>query len=268
MPNSIYQSYDDLKTLLLNSKLVKDNGTFSHNNAPKKVQLLFGDLIHSIIPDDISLKHKVLIIITNNSQRRRCSICNSILDDIHIRTVTCSEICHRLLWKRIYTTKDPITNKSIANLTAEKVSKKINYSESSKKMVKTKRNSFNELGQDIYQQTAIKTAITRNGEYKGLEGLSDSRRYRALVGSITNKQDITSLDNFEKRGNWHITQETYHLDHMFSISDGFKENIPPYIIGHISNLIMLPASDNLSKSGKSSVTKEELFSKFDQAQIG
>ena len=97
----------------------------------------------------------------------------------------------------------------------------------------------------------IRFGITHD-EY--LEQLPDFKRYRNEVLKITRKQPLNILNNYNKRG-----LRDYHLDHKFSISEGFKQNIPPYIIGNINNLIMLPWKDNLSKNYTCSLTKEELF---------
>jgi hypothetical protein len=51
----------------------------------------------------------------------------------------------------------------------------------------------------------------------------------------------------------------YHLDHKFSIVEGFKENIPPYIIGSSCNLEIIPGRLNEQKGINCSITKEELF---------
>jgi hypothetical protein len=51
----------------------------------------------------------------------------------------------------------------------------------------------------------------------------------------------------------------FELDHKFSITEGFKQNVDPKIIGHYSNLELLPKDDNRSKRIKCSVTLEELI---------
>lgn len=56
----------------------------------------------------------------------------------------------------------------------------------------------------------------------------------------------------------------YHLDHIFSITHGFKNNIHPKIISSPINLRMLTKSENMKKSYKSSITKNELFSLYYQ----
>lgn len=83
-----------------------------------------------------------------------------------------------------------------------------------------------------------------------LEKISDFKLYKLKVWQYTNKQDLKSLDNYEKRGRVDINDKCYHLDHIISISEGFFKNIPVYIIGNIDNLQMLYWRDNIIKSNK------------------
>lgn len=50
----------------------------------------------------------------------------------------------------------------------------------------------------------------------------------------------------------------WHLDHKFSIAEGFRLDVDPSLIGASSNLTMLRASDNLQKKDSCSITLEEL----------
>ena len=271
MSNPIYRNTDEqsVREILLSSGLVNLAGGFTNKGRIKNISRVFGNLIDQEIPFQLSLKHKVFLIITNNSQRKNCSICNSHLDDDCYNRQTCSDNCHRELWKTIYNTPDPNTGKSLATLVAEKAAKSINYVEVGKKVKATKRQTLNELGQDVYEQTAIKSAITRNGSYVGTSVLSDYRKYYHKVKLITKKQDISSLINSEKRSGYNQgNDDPYQLDHQFSISKGFENSIPPYIIGHICNLEMLPSKINARKSSQCSISKEQLFAKFDQWQTG
>lgn len=54
----------------------------------------------------------------------------------------------------------------------------------------------------------------------------------------------------------------YHLDHMYSKLKGFKNNIPPYIIGSNYNLQMLYYTDNIIKGSKCSITKDKLLEAY------
>ena len=90
---------------------------------------------------------------------------------------------------------------------------------------------------------------------------NDYKTYYKKVWYITNKQNTGILENIEKRG--HITIEgSYHLDHKYSIKQGFIDNIPVWVIGDICNLEMILGKHNLSKQEKCSITKEELFREF------
>lgn len=82
------------------------------------------------------------------------------------------------------------------------------------------------------------------------------KRYRNLVTLHTNRQNLSSLKNFDKRG-----IRKYHLDHKYSIMEGFKNNVNPELLGDIANLEMLPYQDNLKKKNKCSISLIELIHK-------
>lgn len=76
--------------------------------------------------------------------------------------------------------------------------------------------------------------------------LSKKEKYYKIVRRITESQDLSKLENFDKRGRG--TEEgVYHLDHIIPISYGLINNIDPAIIGHISNLRFIPALENIKK---------------------
>jgi transposase-like protein len=84
------------------------------------------------------------------------------------------------------------------------------------------------------------------------------KQYRSKVLSVTNRQPLNTLENSDKRGNSRV-DGAYHLDHKFSIIEGFKQGIDPEIIGNINNLEFIPWWDNISKGFRCSITIEELF---------
>ena len=88
-----------------------------------------------------------------------------------------------------------------------------------------------------------------------IEDLPKIRDYYREVHNITKKQPKESLENFDKKGE-------YHLDHKFSVIEGFRNNIPPEIIGNIVNLEFIPAELNLRKNANCSISKEQLFSLY------
>jgi hypothetical protein len=83
---------------------------------------------------------------------------------------------------------------------------------------------------------------------------SEFEQYKRQVWVETRKQNLTILENYDKRG-----RLTYHLDHKFSVWQGFTDSVPPEIIGHICNLVMMPYTDNISKHIKCSIELNTLI---------
>ncbi len=82
----------------------------------------------------------------------------------------------------------------------------------------------------------------------------EKRLYYLNVWSITESQPLHKLKNHNKR--CFYGKNCYHLDHRCSISEGFKNDIPPEIIGRMDNLKFIPAKLNMEKGYK--VTKYRL----------
>jgi len=53
-----------------------------------------------------------------------------------------------------------------------------------------------------------------------------------------------------------------HIDHAYSISDGWQNGILPEIVGHITNLRLLDGVENQRKSAKSVKTKKQLLADY------
>lgn len=91
-------------------------------------------------------------------------------------------------------------------------------------------------------------------------------KYRANVWGITNcswrkyKRIINPMDH--KRG-----VNTYHLDHIYSIQQGFLNNIPEEIVGHYTNLQILTSKENATKLNKCSKTKENLYIDYNSSLL-
>jgi len=127
----------------------------------------------------------------------------------------------------------------------------------------SKLNNIDENGLNSYERSALKMKETNEklGNWITEDQVKDFKDYTRLVWRYTNQNDLSVLENIEKRG---IQVDNYHLDHKYSIFQGFKENMPANIIGNICNLEMLVSGKNLSKNRKCSITKEELLSSFEK----
>ena len=94
---------------------------------------------------------------------------------------------------------------------------------------------------------------------------SDFKLYSHLCRKYTKNNNLNELKNFHLRGA--VEKNGYHLDHIFSISEGFKNNISPWIVGSLINLRMIPAKENIAKNAKSDISIEELFYKYFQTEM-
>ncbi len=67
------------------------------------------------------------------------------------------------------------------------------------------------------------------------------------------------LDPEEKRG------KHWHLDHIYSITDGFLNDVPINIISDVSNLRLISDKDNYKKHKRSEKTLAELYEGFSES---
>jgi hypothetical protein len=87
---------------------------------------------------------------------------------------------------------------------------------------------------------------------------SDWKIYRKKVWNETKVTLIkysNKIKNLDLRGR----KYGYALDHKFSVSDGFKNNVEPSIIAHYKNLQIISISENSKKQHNSNISLEELF---------
>lgn len=111
--------------------------------------------------------------------------------------------------------------------------------------------------QSAFVQTQKRQKMEELGKWISLELLTDFELYYRQVWKFTQRQPLHQLDLFEKRGLAGI-EGAHHVDHKISIKYGFINNIPPYIVGNINNLEMLPWIDNVYKSSNCSISIEQL----------
>lgn len=113
-----------------------------------------------------------------------------------------------------------------------------------------------------YREKCLKNFTDYNAENlrktEEVYGSSDNRReklasYYKLVWRHTNLCELSMLKDYDK---W--VREGYHLDHKYSIVEGFENNVEPEIIGCIYNIQFITAGENRKKHRKCSITLEEL----------
>ena len=86
---------------------------------------------------------------------------------------------------------------------------------------------------------------------KKIKNINDiyKKLYYALVWEVTENQPLHILENHKKRG-W----KKFHLDHIYPISKGYENEIPPEKIGNIKNLRFIHHKKNMKKG--SNITNE------------
>ena len=102
----------------------------------------------------------------------------------------------------------------------------------------------------------IRARAYETGRYLDPADKPEYIRYRDNVRKLserTIKRYKTQIKDIEKRG------RKFHLDHKYSIFEGFTNNIDVDILAHICNLEILPSTINETKNIKSSITLIELI---------
>ena len=91
----------------------------------------------------------------------------------------------------------------------------------------------------------------------------EKRLYYIKVWVITESQPLHVLKGHGKR--CFKGPSCFHLDHICSIHEGFKNKIPPEVIGNLKNLRFIPAKQNMDKGYK--VTKSRLQETIKKGKI-
>ena len=127
------------------------------------------------------------------------------------------------------------------------------------------------------QIKAKKTCLERYGVENGSQTKeARDKIYEAQLARGCTPREERSLRRLYYDAVWKFTEEswknhfdeinpnrlnrTYNaLDHIYSIQQGFRDCIPPYIIGHYTNLRIIGLSENSIKGMRCDKSNEELF---------
>ena len=123
---------------------------------------------------------------------------------------------------------------------------------------KVKKSKYEAWGDENYNnpkkgfETRVKNGNCLSKEQKSLKDL-----YYSEVMKHTRKNN-KDLPNKDKKGRSGITGN-FHLDHKFSIMQGFLNNILPLYLGSKTNLKYIPWEENQSKNKNCSISEEQLY---------
>lgn len=134
---------------------------------------------------------------------------------------------------------------------------------------KIKKTCINKYGVDHFTKSDnylefIRNRLSENGICVPFSELNDYQVYRYNVMAFTSYNlKIYGNEKFGDKWTELIGVSKYHVDHIFSIRLGYEHKIPPYIIGNIVNLEIKYYKDNINKSIRCDISKEELYEKYD-----
>lgn len=141
-------------------------------------------------------------------------------------------------------------NRVWSEQTKQKMSKL--FSGSGNPMFGTKGGMKGKNQSDFQKENQSKYMKNRWAKEKGVlvknlhKNWSEFRKYRAKVDKLTKQQPLYILENFDKRGKAG-EDGAYHVDHIISVYNGFRKNMPALEIANIKNLQMLPWLENQIK---------------------
>jgi hypothetical protein len=145
-----------------------------------------------------------------------------------------------------------LCKKNVINFKSLKSINKFNES-----ILKRKNNIVNGLNQ--FQISTQKAIITKINKKIISDKKNDFELYKWLVWYYTKLNNLSELENYNNRGRAKKNTNNYHLDHRYSIINGYHNNVPPNIIGHLKNIHFIHYQENIKKGHKNYISLKELY---------
>lgn len=83
--------------------------------------------------------------------------------------------------------------------------------------------------------------------------------YSKTVRSLTRFTFSKNKKIIDPNGLKELDSKRYHIDHIYSISDGYLNDVDPKIIASVANLRVIDSLENLKKGKRSDITLESLL---------
>lgn len=279
--------FDYFTTDNISGKKCTERWLKSNNNSLYNQILKWCDMIDVI--GSIEFKRKVYHYIYKLTNIPKCKTCKGPVKYIRIRDgyqSYCSDSCvkksdeYREKWlntwkdnnsdgKSIEKRKQTLEKKygseydKIIQKNREKAMLEKHGVKNSFQMLKIKEKRKDTLKEKYGSETfnnPDKTRMTRisNGSQINDEDVEDFLKYKKVVINRTitvyrNNKDLINPQNLNR------SKKEYHIDHLFSIKQGFLQNIPVDIISHPCNLHMIDYKENIKKQDECWITKSDLL---------
>lgn len=142
--------------------------------------------------------------------------------------------------------------------------KKWSKEESKQRYKKIKKATEEKYG--VHSTLLLKEVREKQYQTKVEKGIITPREKRSArqkyYDEVVRLTKISWNDHFDKINPNRLNRSEWDLDHIFSIQEGFRQNIPTEIIAHWTNLRMLEPRENYSKGMRCDKTKEQLFEDY------
>ncbi|HET8688648.1 MAG TPA: hypothetical protein VFM18_18695 [Methanosarcina sp.] len=119
--------------------------------------------------------------------------------------------------------------------------------------------SLTKLGNNGCKECGIESQLSKrisSGQCRHPDDIPEYEKYRKEVWKWSNR---TYKKNQTQLGERDLSN---HLDHIYSIVDGWNNKVPAEVMGSIHNLRILNGISNRKKSNKSDILLEELYNAY------
>ncbi len=125
--------------------------------------------------------------------------------------------------------------------------------------------NLHKFGTNGCRRCGLDSALSKriaSGKCRDTSVINEYKVYRQVVRRITNQ---TYAGHKTTLG---IRNRQNHLDHMYSIADGWHNKVDPKILGHICNLRIIDGIENQKKNHTSSISLTELLQRYKEQNNG
>lgn len=277
------------------NQFILSSGKFSHNKAKshftKNIKLMNALTNRtSYLGINVKFTERCFHVLHDLNSVPLCNMCHNheVKYGIWSYTMTCSKECgHKLKAKNSAATMSK--NGTYARIGEEhklRMAEPVMKSKHSRALIKAlntpditgiapKTKAAKSLSKTLKDNPQIhknrepkrRKTMEHSGKWITIEQMDAAIAYRLRVHAVTMSQPLNILPNFEKRGpSTKEYSDNHHIDHIFSVSEGFRLNIPPEIIGHLCNLRMIHHLENVKKNSKSDIDQYELLRRYSSYQ--
>jgi hypothetical protein len=128
---------------------------------------------------------------------------------------------------------------------------------------KTKSTWLKKYGVDNpSKDKAIQEKIYQRAVERGCTPREERSLRRIYYDAVWRITEASWHDHFDDINPTRLNRSHNALDHIYSVQQGFRESIPPYIIGHYTNLRVIGLSENGIKGMRCDKSRDQLFDDF------